>query len=130
MNSCTTKQLFFHTQIRAPPGQREKQNRNPYNNIRVGKRAYQPDSLSLSHLIGLDAFASCETRRTFQYSTIALHRNVPMGQPSPGSSCTQMSLISSSNDGLVTVLRSIGNLDPRQNGVFLYNKDFCYESSH
>lgn len=40
-----------------------------------------------------------------------------------------MSLISDINGSLVTVLKSIWKLDPKQNGVFLYNKDFCYESS-
>lgn len=34
------------------------------------------------------------------------------------------------NDGLVIVLKSTWNPESKQNGVFLYNKDSCYESSH
>lgn len=128
LTAAQQRTLFFHTQIRASPEQKENQNRKPYNNIRAGKGTYQHGSLSLSHLKGLDTFAGCKTSQTLP-SAIVLHKKGLAGQPGPGSFCTQMSLISGINGSLVTVLKSIWELDPKQNGVFLYNKDFCYESS-
>lgn len=128
LTAVQQRKLFFHTQIRASPEQKENQTRKLYNSIRACKRAYQHGPLSLSHLKGLDTFAGCKTSQTFP-SAIVLHKKGLAGEPDPGSFCTQMSLISDINGRLVTVLKSIWKLDPKQNGVFLYNKDFCYESS-
>lgn len=128
LTAVQQRRVFFHTQITASPEQKENQNRKSYNNIRAGKGAYQHGSLSLSQLKGLDTFAGCKTSRTFP-SAVVLHKKGLAGEPGLGSFCTQMSFISGINGGLVTVLKSIWKLDPKQNGVFLYNKDFCYESS-
>lgn len=69
-------------------------------------------------------------RPEWPYSTTAIisDRNGPAGQPTPGSSCTQILLTSGTNEGLVTVPKGIWVWIP-SSSVFLCNEDFYPEPS-